>query len=737
MHSRDPKGEIYEDAPPSGVLYAAAFGVAVTAFYAASMGLGIEDPVFSVVVTVLAGLGSLVSYLTRRLPSAGWSLAALVGSVVGVLLIRTLSGGADTLFFPSSADGSVHRNLGAFLCWLLVLLSFAQLSSGWLLFSCVPAAAILGLTGTVYSEPGFLWVFFAFVVLGTFMIVHEHHSRINRARPPSRLETSLDVWTLAQLYVATACCVGAVAVARIVAEPMHAVGTALLPLGVVGTPDRAPDRMSTGPRVEVSELSELPIGRGPTGSSEQTLMRIRAEHGSYWRGATFERYVGSGWRTALPPPVPVGPTPSRGEPSAMFDPRDRASVDISVPRTERNRVLGASHALRQYVRLEGAGRFTDLYAAGEARSYRLSEAALYGIPLTALGDEAGRVTLSRPIDATYYEAESEVPEWSPDTLRRADGELPASIAGDYLSLDIADAARARLRAVAEQVTRGATNDYDRVMALQRFVSSTCVYNLEAPPISPNEGDAVSQFLFNTREGYCDLFASALAVLCRTVGVPSRVASGFTSGEFDPGNMEYVVRERDKHLWTEVWFGGVGWISFDATTDARDVSPVSGADGLLAGRDWVSLIFRRGSLPPIGAALALLLVGWVIKREVLTRLRLRRLGASASRLGPDAVSVLLAYAWLGRRMKRWQWARGLCETPEEYARRLGAALAPRHPVGAAALTEITDLVVKARYAGQDMTARDAARARSLAAEVVRSARLAARGRERPLAVAVTR
>lgn len=707
------------DDAPSGVLYAAGFGVTMCAFYAANVGLGLDDAMFGAVVTVLAAFGYAVSYATRRLPSAGWSLAALAGSLIGVLLLHGMSGGGDTALFPSGAEGAVHRNLGVFLCWLLVLLSFAQLSGGWLLFTCVPAAAIMGLAGTVYSEPGFLWLYMVFVALGTFMIVHEHHTRAQQIRGQRRLFMPLSVRVVGQMYVAAACSVGAVAVARVVAEPMHAVGTALLPLGAVGAVDAAQQRAASAPRVVVSESSELVVGRGPASTSDQVLIRVRAEHGAYWRGASFDRYLGDGWRSSLPPPVTVGPRPSRGVPSAMFDPMNRSSVEVDVPRTARNAVPGASHILRQYVRLEGAGRFTDLYAAGEPRRYRISERALYGLPILASGDEAGRISLSRPIGAAYYEAESEIAEWSPESLRSAGTEMPDPLRAGYTSLEIPDPAVARLRQLALRVTRDASNDYDRVVALQEYISRTCVYNLEAPALS-GDGDAVSQFLFESREGYCDLFGSALAVLCRTLDIPARVASGFTSGEFDAGEMEYVVRERDKHLWTEVWFAGTGWIPFDATTDAEDVTPSTAAERLIARGSWAAAIFRRGVLPPLGILGALMLLAYVFRTEVLSRLRWRRRMALESGLGVHAVHILATYSSMGRSLRRFGLDRRTAETPMEYAARLCSAFA-LSGVSDDAVSELTNLVHRARYAGDEMTSADSDRASALAREVRRHVR----------------
>lgn len=686
--------------PIPGVwLYVAGFGVCACAIYAAVSALGLDDPAFLVVVLGLCAVGYLVSYQTRRLPSAGWSIAALAGSIVGVLALRGGGEGADALL-TAGGDGSVHGNLGVFLCWLLVLLSFAQLSPGWILFTCVPAAAILGLSGTVYTEADFLWVYLVFVALATFMMIHEHHHRLHWQRKGLAAYGNVDLRLLGQAYVAAACSLGAIAVGRVVAEPMHSVASALFPFyNMVDSSRNAEQRASTN-RIGVSETAELTIGRGPMTISEQVLMRVRAEHGAYWRGATYDRYTGAGWRSSLPGAIDVGPRPARGEPSVFVDPSERRSLEIQVPRTRHNRTPGAFHILRQSVLLEPVGRFTDLYAAGEARSFRLADDTVAGLSVTAAADLAGRVRLSYPIRGIPYEAISEVADWTPEELRQRTASMESRLMAGYLRLDLPSADFSKLRGVVDRITATARNDYDRVVALQDYVSSSCRYNLMAPALDSAGGDMVLQFLFRTREGYCDLFASALAVLCRTAGIPARVASGFTSGEFDPARAEYVVRERDKHLWCEVWFSDTGWVVFDPTTNAEDVTPVPGANQGEPGFGALRRLLQRGPIPPAIVGTALGLVLWAVRTEWRHRRSKRDRRDRVDTLGPIETEVLRVYAMVSRSLSRRGMSRRPSETPWEYADRLVNALADDATARHAVLA-LTQKAVAARYAGVAM------------------------------------
>ena len=716
-------------APPNPLMYVAAFGVVLCAVYAAILGLNLTEPLFGATIVALSAIGFAVSLFTRSNISTGWVLAALVGSVLGGISLVAASGGFGSQLFPSQGSGEVHRDLGAFLCWLLVLLSFAQLSRGWLLFTCVPAAAIMGLVGTVYSEAPFMWLFIVFVFLGTFLVVHDQHARFAEARGSSRVanRNTLDPRGafVAQLSIVAACGLGAILLAQFIAPPLHAVGSQLVPLSAVAGTESASDRRRQSNRVTVSESSDLRIGTGPEAASDTVLMRVRAEHGSYWRGATFDQYTGSGWRTNLVNGLHVGPGPSRGFPSSMFDPRMRQSADILVPRGEVNDTPGPTHTLQQYVRLESAGRFTELYGASEPRVFRLMSGTEFGPPLTATADEAGRVTLSRGIAATYYEVESDIVEWTPDLLREASGGIPERIRQVYTTLPDTPGV-ARIRDLARTITRNSPNAYDKVEALKAYLTQVCVYNLEAEALRADGSDMVAAFVFDTREGECKLFGSALAVMCRSIGLPARVASGFLSGEFDSEGQYYLVRERDKHLWTEVYFPGYGWIAFDATTDARDVTPRDDDAGLLDNGGFLASIFRRGIAPPIALGGGLLLLAYVLLSEFVIKRFRRRGAAEGSGLSEEARSVLRSYSALSARLRRRGLARRSHETPAEFASRLTAHLASGD--AQRALERMTLLVVAARYEGAPVSAVEAREAAGLVSSIVKG--VATRRRWRP-------
>jgi hypothetical protein len=106
---------------------------------------------------------------------------------------------------------------------------------------------------------------------------------------------------------------------------------------------------------------------------------------------------------------------------------------------------------------------------------------------------------------------------------------------------------------------------DKALHIQSHLRRDFVYTLETPSMPVR--DPLAHFLFDTRRGYCEYFASAMAVMLRTQGIPSRVATGFQSGYFNDVSGLYVVRASDAHTWVEAWIEGLGWVTFDPTPPA--------------------------------------------------------------------------------------------------------------------------------------------------------------------------
>lgn len=185
-----------------------------------------------------------------------------------------------------------------------------------------------------------------------------------------------------------------------------------------------------------------------------------------------------------------------------------------------------------------------------------------------------------------YEADSDISTPTADQLRTADSTGPPPQGANYLRVPHLDP---RVPRLAEEITQGATNNYDKAAALEQYLRTHFGYTLELPRRSPK--DPLANFLFERKRGHCEYFASAMAVMLRTLGIPSRVITGFRSDEFNDLTANYVVRAKDAHAWVEAYFPGFGWQTFDPTPAGSGGTP-QGWARLALYADAVSSFWRE-------------------------------------------------------------------------------------------------------------------------------------------------
>jgi protein-glutamine gamma-glutamyltransferase len=158
-----------------------------------------------------------------------------------------------------------------------------------------------------------------------------------------------------------------------------------------------------------------------------------------------------------------------------------------------------------------------------------------------------------------YEGFSLLPARNVPRLRAASTDYPLDIRGTYLQLPKLDP---RIPELARQITARAQTAFDKTITLENYLRSHYAYNLNLTG-KPGD-DPLAHFLFETRSGHCEYFASAMAILLRTLGIPTREVNGFLPGEYNDLGGDYVVRASDAHSWVEVYFPGSGWMTFDPT-----------------------------------------------------------------------------------------------------------------------------------------------------------------------------
>jgi transglutaminase-like putative cysteine protease len=176
------------------------------------------------------------------------------------------------------------------------------------------------------------------------------------------------------------------------------------------------------------------------------------------------------------------------------------------------------------------------------------------------GDAVFDLDPEQPV--SLYEATSDIAEPSPSQLRMASNDYPPGILLSYLQLPAVDG---RVVSLAKQITASAANNYDKAATMELYLRTKFGYTLQLPRTVPR--DPVANFLFERKQGHCEYFASAMAIMLRTLGIPSRVVNGFRTGEFNDLTSQYLVRASNAHSWVEAYFPGYGWMSFDPTPAA--------------------------------------------------------------------------------------------------------------------------------------------------------------------------
>ena len=288
------------------------------------------------------------------------------------------------------------------------------------------------------------------------------------------------------------------------------------------------------------------LGRiGQIQQSSEVVMHIEIQNdlqGAYdlkWRGIALSAFDGRIWSNSFEQTRlrPAGDGSYRLAPLPFADPRDASAL------------MGPS--IRYRVLMEPLG--TNVFFLAE-RPQRLK--GNFRRVTTDAGGAVYNLDPENPI--TRYEAESQLAEIDSDELRLAANAAPAAM-DEYLKLPPLDV---RIAKLAEAITAAAPSNYEKAIALEHYLAAHFGYTLELPNRVPR--DPLANFLFERKRGHCEYFASSMAVMLRSLRVPSRIVTGFRGGEFNDLTGQYVVRASDAHSWVEAYFPGSGWISFDPT-----------------------------------------------------------------------------------------------------------------------------------------------------------------------------
>jgi transglutaminase-like putative cysteine protease len=168
---------------------------------------------------------------------------------------------------------------------------------------------------------------------------------------------------------------------------------------------------------------------------------------------------------------------------------------------------------------------------------------------------------SLPAGNIRYEVSSFVSRWEPRHRWSPELALSERERARYLQLPPVDP---RIPELALDLA-GTGTEMERAATLENALRLRYLYSLELPSKEP--ADPLAEFLFTRKKGHCEYFASAMTVMLRTMGIPSRLVNGFQSGTFNPFSGLYVIRASDAHSWVEAFLPGAGWMVFDPTPPA--------------------------------------------------------------------------------------------------------------------------------------------------------------------------
>jgi protein-glutamine gamma-glutamyltransferase len=252
----------------------------------------------------------------------------------------------------------------------------------------------------------------------------------------------------------------------------------------------------------------------------------------------------------------------------------------------------------------------------------------------------------------------------------------------YLALPPMDP---RIAKLAEEVTRNQGTPLAKAAALELFLQNNFQYSLQM--FTAEGAEPLAYFLFNRKQGHCEYFASSMAVMLRTLGIPSRIVNGFRNGELNDITGSYVVRARNAHSWVEAYIPGYGWATFDPTpASGLEAAPTTYSRMLLyvdAMREfWSEWIINYDfthqnnlSTSTVSSARQLFDSSRIYLRERYEELlkKLKRTETAAisepRRLGIRIVAVLVALLLLvnTRRIMRFWRERRLAASPDKAPR----------------------------------------------------------------------
>ena len=614
---------------------------------------------------VLLGIpaGYVCSHMARHRP--GYLRKAVVALLAALALAHFFSAAAEV---GRGNLTELRIPLAELFLMVQVLHSFDLPARRDLLFSLLSSLALVLVGGVLSTSPSFGAYLAVWAVAGVVSMLLAHRSQLGELPPlvaspaSSGAGDPRSIWRSARPVAATTALalvtaagtfmvVPAAGSPRLLGAPATVASGAAVPFaGGLSNPSLGagdPALSSTGRTGGRASFGYFGFARSLDLSARgrpdnSPVMRVRASRPDFWRGQSFDQWDGRHWKIS-------------DEKTAVV--RNQAPFELPPPPEDKFvQYLGTPLVQTFYLQRPQPN---VIFSAYKGDLLFLPTEAVF-----TLSD--GTVRTGFELDAgTVYTVVSRRPRVTEDVLRGAPSELtapPPDFLSRYTQLP---SVPSRVRELAAEVTAGSPTVYDKVRALERWMGDNTTYTLDIPPL-PEGADAVEQFLFADRRGFCEQIATSLVVMLRSLGIPARLGVGYTPGERDPFTGLYQVRARNAHAWAEVYFPNVGWQVFDPTAEV----PLAGESAAPATAPDV-LSFLSGRLPDIPrwapvatlATVPVVLAGIIATAAREWRRRRRRI-RSRSWAAACIERLEAAGAKHGRRMERW-------ETMSEYVAALSS------------------------------------------------------------------
>jgi transglutaminase-like putative cysteine protease len=406
----------------------------------------------------------------------------------------------------------------------------------------------------------------------------------------------------------------------------------------------------------------------------------------YWRSQIYATYTGRGWEEA--PLSTTAYTPPSLVPT--YDPTLRTSSIPAPP---------GRYVLQQTFTME-ARHGAPLFSASQPVQVEAKPTAgASGAPLVVRSVQPDGSTLVQATAAALAEGNSPLITYSvtsfatrvtTDQLASTGSGYPPDIQAAYLQLP--PGLPQRVSDLAARLAAGAANPYTIAIRIQTYLRLTYNYTLTVPPPPPGR-DVADYFLFEAPGGFCSYYATAMAVMLRSQGVPARVVTGYATGAYDYRKGAYAVTSGDAHAWVEVYFPGFDWVEFEPTVSQTPfgyASLTQAAPAVTPAPEG-----QPSALPPV--LLTVLLALGMAGSVAFLALLLRFLGGG-ERPGTkiDPVQQAQAHYFRVRRALRLAGVDATSSaTPNEFLEQAGPRLAQRKGL-ASALQQATEIYEEAAF-----------------------------------------